>query len=325
MPEDLKIQVGSTLDLVIEKLVYGGDGFAHFGSRACFVKSVIPGEKVCAAVEEIKPQYLILSPRQIITPSPYRIAPSCPIVNDCGGCQWQHISCDHQLYWKGLILKECLARIAGLQEQLILEPASSPLIFNYRNRATLKVSLSGPPAVGYFKEKTHDIVPVTSCALLAAPLNNALAVCRQAQESAPDFFRDISEIEMLFLHKDSRTMLAFKNKKLKAADKRMLSESAKAFTMHDKGALEMIHDITFRRSTESFCQVNHQQNMRMIDIVVKYFSPLSKAKILDLYCGCGNFSLFLGRQGAEVTGIESNGFAVEEAQWNAARNSIHTC
>ena len=88
MSVNSSIHEGAKLTLDIEKLVYGGDGFSHYQSQACFVKDVIPGEQVTAFVDKVKRQYLVCSPHTIHTVSPNRIQPVCPVIKDCGGCQW---------------------------------------------------------------------------------------------------------------------------------------------------------------------------------------------------------------------------------------------
>ena len=97
MAADVNVQKNDELTLDIEKLVYGGEGIAHHESQVCFVNSVIPGEKVIARVSEMKRTYVLTSLHAIVAPSVHRIPPLCPIVNDCGGCQWQHIAYTHQL------------------------------------------------------------------------------------------------------------------------------------------------------------------------------------------------------------------------------------
>jgi 23S rRNA (uracil1939-C5)-methyltransferase len=317
--------VGDALQLLIEKLLYGGDGLAHHGTRVCFVKDVIPGEKVTARVDKVKSQYLLTSLVEILTPSLNRINPVCPYFNLCGGCQWQHIEYTHQLHWKAQILKECLARIGNIQDPTVLPPIPSPSVFNYRYRTSLKVRITKEPVIGYFKRESHDIIPVTHCALLTAPLNNALEKCWELLQSEPDFFKDILELNMLFVNQSNQVIISFKNRKNKTKSRFLFQNGLKKFLTHKDIDNEEIMGISFKRDTESFYQINYRQNLLMINLVLRYFSPVKNKKILDLYCGCGNFSLFLAREGAGVTGIDSNSFAVTEAVYNANLNNMKNC
>jgi 23S rRNA (uracil1939-C5)-methyltransferase len=324
MTEIPTIREGDNLQLHIEKLVYGGEGLAHHGSQVCFVQEVIPDEEIIATVDTIKRHYLRTSLCEIVAPSAHRTTPLCPIVRDCGGCQWQHIDYDYQLYLKTQILKESLERIAGLQDPIIRTPIASPSPFNYRYRTNLKVE-EALPAIGFFKEKTHDLVPVRHCALLAPSLNEALETCWKALEVNPDLFKDSDEIQMLLIHESSQIMLSINNNRIRRENKYLFTQSSQALTPYSGIALEKIYDLRFKRDTESFYQVNYQQNLQMIKLICEYLSDVKRGKILDLYCGCGNFSLFLANEGAEVTGVDLNRFAIKEAKYNADSNGIKRC
>ena len=112
---------------------------------ACFVDDVIPGETVRAHVDTVKKQYATASLSSICEPSPHRIRPPCSLFRTCGGCQWQHIDYSFQLYWKKLIVGECIERIGGMRSVTVLEPFPSPARLQYRSRTNLKVSTSGEP------------------------------------------------------------------------------------------------------------------------------------------------------------------------------------
>ena len=96
-------------------------------------------------------------------------------------------------------------------------------------------------------------------------------------------------------------------------------------SFHEGGATDKILDITFTRSPGNFYQVNTFQNKTIINLVVELFSSMQGKTILDLYCGCGNFSLFLARSGFKVTGADTNRSTIMEAVSNARDNMIDTC
>lgn len=315
------IREGDILQLCVEKLVYGGEGFAHHGTRACFVKNAIPGETVAARIERIRTQYIQCTAAAVIAASPDRTTPRCPITDACGGCQWQHISYPRQLYWKTNILKESLeriARIAGLQMPLPLACASP---FEYRCRATLRVS---GKTIGYYREKSRDVVPVQHCPVLAVPLNTALAVCRDMLQAAPSFVMGARDLQLLLIRATGDVLVSF-GCGAKRINKFVNKSGATVLSPLDSDAVEMIEGMYFKRDAENFYQINFEQNLRLIRLVTDYLAPARGDAILELYCGSGNFSLFLAREGARVTGIESNSAAVREARANAALNSISTC
>lgn len=200
---------GNSFKVTIEKLLYGGDALTHHGSQVCFVNDVIPGENVNVRVEEVKKQYLITSPVQILSSSTYRTQPSCPLFKTCGGCQWQHIEYEHQLYWKKEIVKECLARIAGITNVDIPSPLPSPEILYYRNRARLQVKFKGKPEIGFHKRKSHAIIPVDNCALLIPSLNDAIKTCHDILRSDYTLYKNVSGIDMLFIHSTGQVLMSF--------------------------------------------------------------------------------------------------------------------
>jgi len=325
MSDASTIQSGDILDLAIEKLVYGGDGFTHYGSQACFVKEVIPGERVLASVAAVKPQYLTLIPRSILIPSPYRVNPACPVARECGGCQWQHIAYDHQLYWKQQMVQECLARIAGLKDCPV-KPALASAAFRYRCKATLKAKNSGKPIVGYFRQHSHDILPVDTCPILTEGLNDILSKLAEPIEKTFKKYTSTLDVLLLFIKQSGNVMLSLKGDKKTSAIKRVLFDAKSGgFFPCAEAPLESINGMLFKRDTESFYQVNYDQNLKMIELVVTYLQESCRGRILDLYCGAGNFSLFFAQRGAEVTGVESNGFAVQEAIDNCRLNNIQDC
>ncbi|MCP4714123.1 MAG: 23S rRNA (uracil(1939)-C(5))-methyltransferase RlmD, partial [Deltaproteobacteria bacterium] len=93
----------------------------------------------------------------------------------------------------------------------------------------------------------------------------------------------------------------------------------------DRDVQEKIEDLLFLRDTRNFYQVNYAQNKNMLEHVRRFLAPCLDKHILDLYCGTGNFSLFLARDGAHITGMESNKLSVSQAKANAALNSINDC
>src|SRR5437879_7040424 len=134
-----------SLELTIEKLIYGGDGLArlpadeHGRGKAVFVPFVLEGEKIAASIVEEKPGFVRARAEDILEASCERIQPSCPYFQRCGGCHYQHTSYENQLTIKSAILHENLRRIAKLelQSELNVHPSAA---WNYRNRTRLQVS-----------------------------------------------------------------------------------------------------------------------------------------------------------------------------------------
>jgi 23S rRNA (uracil1939-C5)-methyltransferase len=188
---------GQEVILLIEKLLYGGSGLAHVENMACFIDAVIPGEKVLVKIDTVRTQYINASLSTIYEASAQRVEPHCALFKTCGGCHWQHIDYPGQLHWKKSIVKECLARIGGLGDIPVLDVRPSPSVWHYRSRASLKISASRAPELGFFQRGTHRVIPVTSCPLLAPALNQAIAYCNKLSLDKSALLQKITDIHLL--------------------------------------------------------------------------------------------------------------------------------
>src|SRR5271157_4711423 len=166
--------------LLIEKLVYGGDGLArlpadeHGQGKAVFVPFVIPDEQVEASPVETRPGFVRGKLDKVLTPSPERIEPGCPYFQRCGGCHYQHINYDAQLRYKAEILRETLRRTAKLElaQEIQVHP-SQP--WNYRNRTRMVVRHAPEFTLGYYRHNSHDVLPVETCPISSPLINQAIA------------------------------------------------------------------------------------------------------------------------------------------------------
>ena len=326
------LAAGKVVELSIEKLLYQGSALSHYGSMACFINDVIPGETVCARIVELKKQYFIASHIEILKLSPYRINPQCPLVPECGGCQLQHLEYGHQLYWKAEIIKECLKRIGGIENLSVLRPLPSPSLFHYRCRTNLKIVTGQNPLIGFYRRGTHQIIPVKECPLLTPQLNYALASCWRIAEEHPRLFTKASDLHLLYSSTSHQVLIAARKGSMVIAQTILAPGerlSAASFSMQLPSSSTILHEdimgITFRRTSSTFYQINLQQNITMINLVLNYLAPVRNQPILDLYCGSGNFSLFLVREGSIVVGIDANTHAIAEALHNSRINGLHGC
>src|SRR5581483_6172051 len=200
-----------TMQLNIEKLVYGGDALArlpadqHGSGKTVFVPFSIDGERVDAQIVEQKPGFARAQLERVIDPSPDRIAPGCPYFFKCGGCQYQHVRYSRQLEAKSAILLETLKRTAkiDLPGELQLHPSPE---WNYRNRTRLKVQTSPEFALGYYKFRSHEFLPIEKCPISSPLINRAIAQIRDAgrARSVP---AEIRELELFADSGDERLLV----------------------------------------------------------------------------------------------------------------------
>jgi tRNA/tmRNA/rRNA uracil-C5-methylase (TrmA/RlmC/RlmD family) len=150
-----------TINLKIEKLIYGGLGAGFVDRLPVFVPMTVPGDEVeCEIVRKHK-GYAEGRAIKIVAASPNRVTPKCEYVGSCGGCQWQHLDYATQILWKELILEEQLTRIGKIREPNVLPTIPSPKIWNYRGRVKLHRDDQGRS--GFYAMGTNELVEIEDC------------------------------------------------------------------------------------------------------------------------------------------------------------------
>jgi 23S rRNA (uracil1939-C5)-methyltransferase len=316
------------LVLDVERLTFGGDGLAHAGQRVVFLPHAAPGDRVEARVTERRPGFDRARVTRVLSPGPARSMSGCRWYPTCGGCQWQHVTPPAQRDAKAALVAEQLARLGGLRDVAVLPTIASPRDWEYRARITLVVE--GRRA-GYHQTRSHALVEVDDCPIahpaISAHLEAArawLATLRVALERvtvsvAPGGVvltarartrpgpADLAASEALLLARPTvrGTVLAGGGVRQAAGDANVLVPVEPGL------ALEVPAD--------AFTQVNPAANQRLVATVLARGAFRPGERVLDLYCGAGNFALPLARRGVAVVGVERDGVAVAAATANAAR------
>ena len=158
-PLRLSLSKGAEVDLVIEKLAFGGQALGRVDGFVVFVEHAVPGQKVRVRITRKKAQFAEARVVQVLAQSPAYVAPFCPHFGLCGGCQWQDLAYEEQLHWKRVQVEECLQHLAGLRSGDILAPVASPLRRYYRNKMEFTFAprpwmpaaefAAGPPPAAY--------------------------------------------------------------------------------------------------------------------------------------------------------------------------------
>ncbi|TAK05954.1 MAG: 23S rRNA (uracil(1939)-C(5))-methyltransferase RlmD, partial [Candidatus Manganitrophaceae bacterium] len=302
--------------------VQGGDGLARYEGRVIFVPFTLPGETVEAKIVREKKEYAEAEIVRIITPSPERREAPCPVFTICGGCQLQHLPEAAQLRYKVEAMREVLARLGKLTSYDLLPPVPSPPPFHYRTRAQLKVERG---ELGYYRQKSHEIVAVDRCPLLIAPLNGAIeAMLRSLQRDRLEEIelQGISSGDFLIVLRGDqfphdRGEHFYETMRQTLPLKGVIVGNRRGWHVFGENFLiETVREKRFRISERAFSQVNPAVNRLLIETVLEWSAPSSNDRILELYSGIGNFTLFLAERAASVTAVEGNRAAVEDARWN---------
>lgn len=344
--------------VTIEKLIHGGYGLARLeDGRAVLIQRALPGEKVEIRITEEKKSYLQGIATAIHTAHPGRIAADCPYYGDCGGCNLQHCEYPTQLTLKKAIVADLLARhSAGLREaaSLLAEPLPSPATFGYRQRIRLQIDTAGRP--GYRRFHSHEIVAIRRCPIARPELNQALAAllnhpslaalmrhCAELElladpaaarvagllhltrkprpkdaEAAACLCRDIPLIDRIFFQAEGYP-LSNAAKKAAGGERERTLRVVYPPEVTSDDALELAWEVG------GFCQVNLEQNRRMIATVLDFAGPAKDEDLLDLFCGMGNFSIPLALRCRSLLGVEGQASAIRSARANSLAAGLSNC
>ncbi len=309
----------------IEKLVQGGAGLGRIGSRVVFVPYTIPGEQVAVKIDQEKGDYTEGVVEEVLRASPHRRIPPCPVFGACGGCQLQHLPEGLQLEYKLSALTETLHRIGRINPDVMLPPVAAPDAFNYRSRVQLKVENG---KIGFYRNKSHLMVPIDHCPLLIPSLNQALSLLGK---EAP-----LSAIDGIEIQGDEEggLLIIFVGRNIPYEEGARFYESAgKKLTLHGLIVYTRRFRYSFGRDylvytqsgktarirDQSFSQTNSAMNRRLTETVIAWIAPTPDDHILEVYGGAGNFTLALAGHVQWITAIEANPIAYEDARTNMER------
>src|ERR1043165_4385036 len=166
-----------SLDVEVERILPGGIGLAHAGGKTVFVSLAAPGDRLRVKIDRAQGDLLFASIEEIITPSPARIEPPCPYFGRCGGCDFQQLTYEAQLAAKAEIIRDCLHRIARLENVPGIVITPSPNNWRYRMRATWQID-QGQGAIGYYERGSRRVCDVADCAVLQPELQKTLEQVR---------------------------------------------------------------------------------------------------------------------------------------------------
>ena len=335
--------------LNIEKLIYGGDGLARTPtgaegrSMAVFVPFVLPGEHVEAEIAPGKAGFARGSVSQLVERSSERVEAACPYFQQCGGCQYQHISYERQLEYKAGILRETLQRIAKIELKAEINLHPSPP-WNYRNRTRLQVRTAPEFALGYHRFGSHEFLPVRECPI-SSPLINRL-VARLIELQGSGCPAGIEEVELFADAGDERLLVwafcgrdADREALLRWAEtvrrevpaiagmtffpSRRRSEEEEPSDLKplaQSGAAEIIYRVRnaeYRVRAGAFFQVNRY----LIDELVSTVTANARGEVaLDLYAGVGLFSVALARSFHHIFAVEASQTSFGDLVHNSPAN-----
>jgi 23S rRNA (uracil1939-C5)-methyltransferase len=344
------LRPGSELDLLFTDLLANGQAVGRAGGLVVFCFGPLPGERARIRITTLKRSYAVAEAVALEPTSPDRAQPFCPVFGVCGGCQMQHLAYPAQLGWKREALRNALQRIGGIDGAPVRDTIGMAEPRAYRNKMSLVVgspTKGGDPKVGFYRMRSHDLVPIDGCPVVARKLDEYIASFAGAPQdtAARSILERARHIVARYARATGETVVALSTQRamergaeLAAGLRAELSgvvgivntfepRSANAVLGRRQRLLdgrpeieERIAGIRYRVSTASFFQVNPEIVGLIFAAIERDLLPARA--VVDLYCGMGTFSMLFGRHGAHVVGVEENAHAVAEANANAALNDL---
>lgn len=328
----------------IDNLSHDGKGIARINGKATFIQGALPDETVEFQYTRVKKDFDEGRLLTVIEPSSLRIEPKCPHYSMCGGCSLQHMDEKKQIQFKQEQLLDLLNRYGHTAPQEILPPLTANL-WNYRNKARLSVRYvekKGSSMVG-FRERNNPryITEISQCPVLNAKVDADIIHLRQLIDEMEDK-HCIAQIEVAA--GEDTIALIFRNlEPLSAHDERVIKQFAEQY--HYKiflqpGGPDSVYcfyppnasdyltyklpdfELVFSFHPTDFTQVNSELNRKMVKQAIEMMDLKNSDKVLDLFCGLGNFSLPMATSCSKVVGVEGSKTMVERAYMNAKLNNI---
>ncbi|MBM6828850.1 23S rRNA (uracil(1939)-C(5))-methyltransferase RlmD [Anaerotignum lactatifermentans] len=352
---ELPVQKNQEYEINIEDLGNNGEGIGRIDGYTVFVEGALPGERVRVLIVKTKKHYGYGKLREILMPSPDRVAPACPVAARCGGCQLQHLSYEAQLRFKTKKVRDHLERIGGFSGVEVLPALGMEDPWRYRNKAQFPVGgKTGEPEIGFYAKRSHRIIDTPVCMLQNEVNDRIVKIVRTflAEFELPLYDETIHRglvrhiLTRIGRHTgEIMVCLVVNGKKLPHSD--VLVErlrSVEGMTsivlnvntaqnnvilgseIHVLWGKEYITDtigtVEFEISPLSFYQVNPVQTRVLYQTALDFADLDGSETVLDLYCGIGTISLFFARKAKKVFGVEIVPQAIADAKRNAAQNNI---
>ena len=323
----------------IEDLSHDGRGVAKVDGKVIFIPGALPGEEVEAQRVSRSKKHETAKLLEIIKKSEDRIEPKCASYTVCGGCSMQHLSSENQIKNKQQLMLENFQRIGKVAPENILLPLTAET-WGYRRRARLGVRYvhkKGRVLVGFREKFSNFITDMPACEVIDTRLNKLLPELSDLISSL-EIKREVPQIEASV--GDHALALVFRIlADLNTDDQAKFEQFANAHNdVHvylQRGGLDTVTPLKEYPSLTydlgdglvldfepvDFVQVNAGLNRLMIQRAIKYLDCKPADKVLDLFCGLGNFTFPIAKHVARVVGVEGDKTLVQRAHANALKNN----
>ncbi len=330
-------------EIRIESMAHDGRGVGRGeDGKVVFVDFALPGEKVRYIPVMNRKSYLFGTTIEVLEPSEHRIEPKCAVFGDCGGCVLQHLDENIQIKYKQQQLLENFKKIGGVQPETLLESMTGKH-WGYRRRARLGakyVPKKGGMIIGFRERNTSYIQPTDKCEVLYPEVSAMFPDLRETLEKTSCHDK-IPQVE-ISVADNAIVMIVRHLETFVQNDLELLTEFAKRNEVQlflQPGNLKSVHplypvkpdalfyefkefDIKVEFLPTDFIQVNGGINDQLVNRTIELLDIKENDRVLDLFCGVGNFTLPLARRSNYVVGVEGDQALVDRAIHNRELNGL---
>lgn len=329
-------------EVTADKLSHDGRGIASHQGKTLFVEGLLPGERASVTLQSVQSRFGEAAVQTLLSTSSERSEPICGHYQRCGGCNLQHLNVERQLTFKQEAVQDQVQRWGRQVPARLLPPITSDHQ-GYRSRARLSVwyERGGQIALGFREAGSKQLVQIEHCPVLAPSLQAILAPLGQWLHGMQTK-RAVTHIELLWAE-PTLALVVRHTKPLKAPDLHALRALATAtqaqvwlqpeahgplYDLRGEACDPRLHyelpeyDLRLAYHPRDFTQVNPQVNQAMVSQALSLLAPSATERVLDLFCGVGNFTLPLARRAGEVIGLEAVEAMVARGRENAEANGI---
>lgn len=325
-----RVTTRQIITVTVNDLDAFGQGVARHNGKTLFIPGLLPQESADVAITEDKKQYAKAQVKRRLNDSPDRVTPRCPHFGICGGCQQQHASIELQQRSKS-------AALSRLMNHDVTEAiADAP--WGYRRRARLSLNFQPKTQqfqMGFRKAASNDIVDIRQCPILVPQLEALLPELRACLSSLQGI-RHLGHVELV--QAGSGTLMILRHiAPLTAQDNEKLERfsHSKGLSLYLAPQSEILETVSGQTpwyesnglrlnfSPRDFIQVNEGVNQKMVASALAWLDVQPGDRVLDLFCGMGNFTLPLATRAASVVGVEGVPALVEKGRENAQQNELH--
>jgi 23S rRNA (uracil1939-C5)-methyltransferase len=325
----------------IESLTHDGRGVTHVDGKTVFVDGALAGEEVDITYIKRQRRYDEAKVASIIHAAAGRVEPRCAHFGLCGGCSFQHLNESAQIEVKQQVLLDNLSRIGHVTPEDVLPPLTGPA-WGYRRKARLGVKYVHKKErvlIGFREKHSHYVADISGCevlhpsvaSLLPALVTLVTALSNKEQIPQIEFAIGDHDTALILRHlaefnaDDRARLIAFAREHAVQLYLQSKGLDSVALLWPESGTLTYRlarYNVEFEFKPTLFTQVNAEINASMVDRALELLDLQPQQRVLDLFCGLGNFTLPIARRAAHVVGVEGEAGLVQTARDNAQRNGI---